>query len=477
MENKMLSLSLKNMKKIKKVVQAALIIAILIAPSLLIVENRDAFAAATTEQKIVYTQFNIQNPDNDTDETADLIVMNKDGSNKTNITNSPDVGELWPKWSPDGKQIAYIEQTIEGASSLEFGIVVVNDDGTNRRVLNNIQYPGETFDRAVAGFFWTKDGKGILKVSPTSPNTSMVSIFDTESLVETEVGEITVEDGFTTYVRIDYSPEKNYLVVGANSELPSEWTSEGKCSAYIVKLNEGTNLELISENDGRCTTMFFSPSGNKLMQSILDRTEQPGDPIQRSGNIAINDIETFEQDLYVGAGTTYDSNLHSPWSQSEEFIFIADLTQTVSLTFDDMRLLNVADGSIRKVVSIPGTRNYPIGQLIDNDTNILIDVVSAGVSADDPNFFYIGIYNIETGQIVNLTGGDEYLEFYSDISSTTSTDNPELPFVDPATIIPPKTGLTVGVVSGLVGTLSILSLVGYGSAKKISKRSFSGSER
>ena len=38
---------------------------------------------------------------------GDIWVMNADGTNQTNLTNTPDINERDPAWSPDGTKIAF----------------------------------------------------------------------------------------------------------------------------------------------------------------------------------------------------------------------------------------------------------------------------------------------------------------------------------------------------------------------------------
>jgi TolB protein len=60
-----------------------------------------------------------------TSEKYDLYVMDADGGNRRRLTDTPDAGELSPRFSPDGERIAYVSQTNEGWS-----VWVMAADGT-----------------------------------------------------------------------------------------------------------------------------------------------------------------------------------------------------------------------------------------------------------------------------------------------------------------------------------------------------------
>lgn len=85
--------------------------------------------------KLVFSKF--------IDGYADLFVVNLDGTNEINLTNSPRSIELRPAWSPDGKRIVY--------SSNGF-LWTMNADGTNPTVLtrggNYADYPAWSPDAA-----------------------------------------------------------------------------------------------------------------------------------------------------------------------------------------------------------------------------------------------------------------------------------------------------------------------------------------
>jgi dipeptidyl aminopeptidase/acylaminoacyl peptidase len=56
--------------------------------------------------------------------SADLAVINVDGSGRMKLTDTPDDSESQPVWSPDGARIAFIDNA---------GISVINADGSDRR--------------------------------------------------------------------------------------------------------------------------------------------------------------------------------------------------------------------------------------------------------------------------------------------------------------------------------------------------------
>jgi TolB protein len=93
--------------------------------------------------KIVY--------DSDESGNGDIWVMDADGSNKVRLTDDPE-RECLPRWSPNGKRIAYCKKDNDGT----FDLWIMDSDGTNQRKI----YDGD----CTGGFYrisWLPDGSKV----------------------------------------------------------------------------------------------------------------------------------------------------------------------------------------------------------------------------------------------------------------------------------------------------------------------------
>jgi Tol biopolymer transport system component len=88
-------------------------------------QNFDGNPAWSTDRKrIVFSS------QRDGQTKNDLYVMNADGSTTERLTNSPDASEFSPRYSPDGKSIAFVRQDDEG-----WTVWAMNADGADPRRL------------------------------------------------------------------------------------------------------------------------------------------------------------------------------------------------------------------------------------------------------------------------------------------------------------------------------------------------------
>jgi Tol biopolymer transport system component len=70
----------------------------------------------------------------------DIYVMNADGSSQVNITNTTDINEFTPAWSPTNDIIAFVSAPGHDLFSPEGEIYIMNADGSDRRRLTDNEY-------------------------------------------------------------------------------------------------------------------------------------------------------------------------------------------------------------------------------------------------------------------------------------------------------------------------------------------------
>ena len=97
--------------------------------------------------KIVYETFR----ETDGRENWELYIMNADGSNQINLTNTPDLDEMYPHASPDGSKICFVVDEGTNRRNKVRSVYYMNIDGSNRvLVAGNARQP-----------CWSPDGKSI----------------------------------------------------------------------------------------------------------------------------------------------------------------------------------------------------------------------------------------------------------------------------------------------------------------------------
>jgi Tol biopolymer transport system component len=96
--------------------------------------------------KIIYETYR----DTDGRLNWELYQMNADGSNPVNLTQTPDMDEMYPHASPDGKKICFVVDEGTGRDKIR-SVYYMNIDGTGRvKVATNARQP-----------CWSPDGKKI----------------------------------------------------------------------------------------------------------------------------------------------------------------------------------------------------------------------------------------------------------------------------------------------------------------------------
>ncbi len=204
---------------------------------LLIVLNAPAYAQDLSNTKIAF----VSNRDGSSDE---IYVMNPDGTNLVNLTNSPQQ-DNYPSWSPDGTMIAFTT-----TRDVSHEIYVMNADGTNQVNLTN----NTVFDSRPS---WSPDGTKIT--------------FESERDGDYEIYVMNA-DG-TNPVNLTNNP--------ANENDPS-WSPDGMKIAFrsfrdgddeiFVMNSDGANPVNLTNNTVNDLDPSWSPDGTK----IAFRSERDG---------------------------------------------------------------------------------------------------------------------------------------------------------------------------------------------------------
>ena len=186
---------------------------------------------------------------------GDIYVMNADGSGLTNITNSRDVDESQPVWSPDGRRIAFAAASYDGARSryLRTDIYTIELDGSGLELL--VRAADET---AVFAPMWSPDGT---KISYTTVTLDWDYTFAIEvanadgsgrrrltKLSDSEIGGAWSPDGRSiAFTRIDYGP----------------FGSSQTCQVYVMDA-DGSNARRLTSDPFCASGPSWSPDGSAI---------------------------------------------------------------------------------------------------------------------------------------------------------------------------------------------------------------------
>lgn len=182
-----------------------------------------------------------------TDEnTYNLFVMDADGSNKQQLTNS-EMEDSWVALSPDGEKIAFVRRDM-ASSTLDNEIWVIDiDGGTPVQLTSN-----DIDDKRPA---WSPDGSQIAFESDRDDNSISIFVMDADGTNQVRITDSAGHDHSATW-----SPDNTIAFVSDR---------KGENGVDIYKVNsDGTGLEILidaSEDNGN--NLFqpaWSPDGSQI---------------------------------------------------------------------------------------------------------------------------------------------------------------------------------------------------------------------
>lgn len=195
-----------------------------------------------------------------------IWVMRADGSGQTRLT-SPSTGEdVVPKFSPDGKKIAFERQ--DGSSRQ---IWIMNADGSGQTQLT---FPGPNGDQATGPSF-SPDGQLIAFTRlDGATNFRGISVMNADGSGQTP---LTSGSATTSDLEPDFSPDgqrivfrrgRAVLVMSANGSGQSPLTSGGVQDTEPVFSPDGTRVAFAREDPGGTVANIFLADSTGLEQNV-----------------------------------------------------------------------------------------------------------------------------------------------------------------------------------------------------------------
>ena len=148
--------------------------------------------------------------DGDGESNWEIIMVDADGSNRMNLTKTPDIDEHYPHASPDGSRVLFVAIEGEGRRDRRRNVYYMNLDGTGRTLVAENAYQPT----------WSSDGRSIafLRGEYDRYSSSMTS---NEGLAIYDLATRTIrdhpEDGLRMLYNLTWSPDGEWFIATGRS--------------------------------------------------------------------------------------------------------------------------------------------------------------------------------------------------------------------------------------------------------------------
>ena len=184
---------------------------------------------------------------------GEIYVMNPDGTNPINLTQSPERADFSSSWSPDGKQIAFTSaEQFNWGPGFRRDIWVMDADGANPINLTNHDAIDETPD-------WSPDGRRIAFQSNRNRDWEfeVIRVRNWEIYVMNPDGTNPIN--LTNHLASDGSPD--WSPDGRRIAFQSD--RDGNSEVYVMNAN-GTNPINLTNHPTKDSGPDWSPDGRRI---------------------------------------------------------------------------------------------------------------------------------------------------------------------------------------------------------------------
>jgi len=207
-------------------------------------------------------------------DVQDIYIRNVDGSEMTNVTNTPDINEMELAWSPDSRLLALTSGAPPRCHFVPGRLEVMQADGSERRLLadfsssrGRVEPPEWVAGGSALLFRVTYLGPGPLP-GPDAPNE------------KAELYTVNVDGSGLT--RILESPDSRFewLLSPAHTRLAIVEARTPKGWRVLLGSADGTDMEEVARGEGELSQFHWWPTSWSPDGTHLAFTECQGDPCQ-----------------------------------------------------------------------------------------------------------------------------------------------------------------------------------------------------